>query len=634
MAILGRVCLLLALIASSAVIVLRALGKGKDSYARILLYSLCGFLTLALMVLLIAFLGHNFQIEYVALHSDSGLAWPYLISGIWAGDSGSLLLWAWFTSVFGLTLTRGKDSTYPFAQLILAAVVALLVALLVFASSPFKELSFPVENGIGLNPLLQHPAMIIHPPLVLASYAGFAVAFSLALASIVPRQVHQTTWLHSARQWALASWVLLGAGNLLGAWWAYVELGWGGYWAWDPVENGGLMPWLTATAFLHSASMLERKGTFKVWTLAFAFLTFSLVTVAALITRTGILSSVHTFGESPSSPFLLALVLLVFLGSFILLAFRHKDLGGTAQGSSPKENTILISNFLFLGVTLLILLGTLLPLISQLFTSGSIVADKGFFTTTTVPLFLSLILLAGICFVVPWRRDRSFRAIRAYLWPLVAALGTVVVLLLVGITQWYVLVTAFICAFTLVTIVLQWVRKPKPTPAQASAARPEGTIRRYGVYLIHLAIVLIALGVTGSSVYSSVHIETLAPGSSMTADGYSLTYQGLEPMGSERMMVVEARIDAYQGDKYIATLKPQVQFHPTYGAVSEVAIRSTPTHDLYVVLAGWDETMNATIETRINPLVMWLWIGGGLLLLGGIMSLWPGGHSASTEGKW
>lgn len=636
MATFGQACLILALVTSIGTILFRAPGttKTQHSVATICFYSLCGFLTLAEVALLVAFLGHNFQIEYVALYSDLSLSWPYLVSGTWAGDSGSLLLWAWLTSVFGVVATRGRssDTVFSLAQFILGVVIAVLVALLVFANSPFQELDFLPGNGIGLNPLLQHPAMVIHPPLILASYASLALSFAFALASLVSHKVNHSSWLHLCRQWGLISWVLLGAGNLLGAWWSYAELGWGGYWAWDPVENGGLMPWLTTTAFLHSASALQREGRFKLWTLVSIFLSFTLVTFAALITRTNILSSVHTFGESPSGFYLLGLLILVLLGSVVPLVLYRKELReDKVGGSTLQEDILLISNILFLAATLVILAGTLLPIISQPFTGQSAAVGQEFFTTTTVPLFLGLVLVTGVCILAYGKRHNPTP--RTYLWPTTAGLAALILLPIFGFTEWYVLVTAFIGAFTLIAIIVQRIGLDKGTPGRTRPTGVQGKINRCRVYLIHLAIVLIALGVTGSSVYSSSYQETLAPGSSMNAGGYILTYQGLKPQGSEATMVIEAAIDTYLGDEFITTMKPQVQFHPTYGAIAEVAIRSTPAEDLYVILGGWDQDMNATIEVRLNPLVMWLWVGGGVLILGGVLALWPVRFKPNLEDK-
>jgi cytochrome c-type biogenesis protein CcmF len=470
--------------------------------------------------------------------------------------------------------------------------------------------------------------------MLLAGYAIFAIPFAFAIAALVKRRLDDD-WISTIKKWVLLGWLLLGIGNLIGAWWAYVELGWGGYWAWDPIENAGLMPWLVVTAFLHSIMLQKRKGMFKFWNMALIISAFILIIFGAFANRSDILYSVHTFGETAIGPLFLAFLIITIVGSLVLLFYRRKDLRDESEISSfiSRDNTFLLNNLLLVAATTAIFLGTVF---------GS---EQAFFNRVVVPIFLAIVLLSGICILIAWRRTAIKRLRLNLLWPAVVSLIAVIILLICGVRQWYALVPLFLCGFAVSAVLSQWFRDVfarHRAKAENYLMAFFNLIRinksRYGGYIVHISIVLIAIGVVGSSVYDVETKAVLTPGGSMTINDYFLTYEGLDWYGTPSKMVVTAEVSVYKGDRFISTLSPEVYFHANFvdpetgepDAFSEVAIRSTLIEDLYVILAGWEPVDSedlsqgyiAGFSVRINPLVIWIWIGGGVFLLGGLLAFW------------
>ena len=606
--------------------------------ARRSILAVSALVTISAAVLLTALVTHNFQIEYVALYTSSDLSLPYLISALWAGNAGSLLFWGWLLSLFAAVVVLKKQAQgrklVPYASAVIMVIQAFFLLLLLFAQNPFHELPTIPAEGIGLNPLLENPGMIIHPPMLLGGYAVFAIPFAFAIAALITKRLDYE-WISAIKKWVLLGWLLLGIGNIIGAWWAYVELGWGGYWAWDPVENAGLMPWLVATAFLHSIMLQRRKGMFKLWSMVLIILAFILTIFGTFITRSGILVSVHTFGETAVGPAFLAFLIIIFLGSLALLLYRRRDLKDEAGIGAlvSREGTFLINNLLLVGATFVIFLGTIFR------------SDKTFFNQVAVPIFLAVILLLGICILIAWRRPPIKKLRLNLLWPAVVALIVVIALVIAGIRQWYALVAFCLCGFAISAVLSQWFRDvlarhrvKAENYLKAFLSLVRSNKSRYGGYIVHIAIVLIAIGVVGSSVYDVETEAVLAPGESMTINDYTLTYNGLEPrFNQERLIwVIPANVSVHEGSRHIGTIKPEAQIylHPDgteKHRVTEVAIHSTLVEDLYVILAGWEPVDSADLSkgyiaafsAKVNPLVIWIWIGGGVFLLGGLLAFWP-----------
>lgn len=602
-----------------------------------------GLVSLAAVALLYALVTHDFQVEYVARYTSSDLPLIYVLSAFWAGNAGSLLFWGWLLSLFATVVvlqnrSRNKE-LMPYALSIIMATQAFFLILIVFLSNPFEKLPSALTEGMGLNPLLQNPGMIIHPPALLAGYAIFTIPFAFAMAALLSRRLGDD-WIRSVRRWTLLGWLLLGLGNLLGAQWAYVELGWGGYWAWDPVENAGLMPWLVGTAFLHSVMIQKRRGMLKVWNMVLIILTFNLSIFGTFLTRSGVLSSVHTFADSAMGPFFLGFIGVALLGSLLLLIYRRDDLKSENELDSlvSRESTFLFNNLLLVGATLAIFVGTIFPLVSEAVRGVKVSVSAPFFNQVVGPIFLAIILLTGICPLIGWRRASTNNLMRNFLYPLVAALIIGVGLFVSGIREWYALVIFPLCGFVLSTILLEWFRGVRARHRmraenylKALLGLVWGNKPRYGGYIVHIAILLIAVGIVGSSFYQVEEEAILERGESMSIKNYTLTYEETDYYQTQSKEVVAATLSVYNGEELIDTVTPEKYFHNVYEQpVTEVAIRSTLKEDLYVILGGTVEDFRlnlaggpAHFTVIVNPLVSWIWIGAGVFLLGSAIAFWP-----------
>ena len=651
MADIGYIALFLALTASVYSAIAYTVGARRRNWplvasARNSLLAAFGLISISIAILAYALVTHNFQLEYVASYTSRDMPLAYLLSALWAGNDGSLLFWVWLLSIFATIVVLQKrdvgQELVPYASSVMAAIQAFFLVLLLSVSNPFHKLPFALAEGTGLNPLLENLGMILHPPVLLVGYVGFTVPFAFAIAALLTKRLGDE-WLIVIRRWTLLAWLCLGIGLIIGAWWAYVELGWGGYWAWDPVENAGLMPWLVATAFLHSIMMQRRRGMLKAWNMVLVILTFSLAIFGTFLTRSGVLSSVHTFSESALGPFFLTFIGVTLFGSLGLLYYRSEDLKGEAEMESfiSRESTFLLNNLLLVGATFAIFVGTIFPVISEVVRGVKISVGPPFFNQINGPIFLALILLAGICTLIGWRRASIRNLTRNFFWPLVAGLVLGVVLFILGIREWYALIGFPICGFVLTTILYEWFRGVRAH----HQIRAENYFKafwrlittnrpRYGGYIVHGAILLMTIGVVGSSLYGTEKEVTLKPGEMMTIKNYTLTYDNLDHYETESKAIVTATLSVSNRGEPIGKLVPEKYFHRSYEQpVTEVAIRATLREDLYVILLGWDTDDTATFKVLVNPLVNWIWIGGGVFLLGGLIAFWPERRTAADPGQ-
>lgn len=642
MSTLGSFSLLLAFILSVYAVLAFLLGvKVKSSKwiesGQNTVFAITGLLTLAVLVLIYAFIVHNFQIQYVAEHSSKSLPIIYRLSAFWAGQEGSLLLWGWLLAVFASLVLfqnrRRNRELVPYVLAIMMGISLFFLALLVFVDRPFQELAFFPADGRGLNPLLQNPGMILHPPTTYLGYVGFTVPFAFAIAALLTGRLGDI-WIKSTRRWTLFSWFFLGIGNLLGAQWAYVELGWGGYWAWDPVENASLLPWLVATAYLHSVMIQERRGMLKVWNMVLIILTFTLTLFGTFLVRSGILSSVHSFAVSPlMGGLFLSFIAVVLIFSFILLVNRLALLKSENELDSllSRESTFLFNNLILLGAAFAIFWGTIFPLISEAVRGVKITVGPPFYNQIMVPIGLVLLLLTGICPLISWRKASGKNLRRNFLYPLIiAAIGGIVILAW-GVRHPYALISYILSIFVAATIIIEFVRGSK---ARRKMRREgylksffnltRGNKRRYGGYIIHIGIVLLFVGITGSSAFKVEKVETLAKGESLTIKNYQLKYEDFSSYPTESKQVTTVTLSVYREGKKVATLRPAKNlFRNQEQPTTEVAIRSTLREDLYVILAEYDQDGRVTLKVLINPLVMWMWIGGFVLSGGAIIVMWP-----------
>jgi cytochrome c-type biogenesis protein CcmF len=608
MADIGYIALLLALVASiySAVaFVVGTRGRYPElvASARNGVYAACGLVSLAALALIYALVTHDFQVEYVASYTSLDMSLKYTLSAFWAGNAGSLLLWTWLLSIFAAIVVfqnRNKNrELIPYASVVMMVTLAFFIILGTFVANPFEKLTFAPADGMGLNPLLENPGMLIHPPTVLIGYAGFTVPFAFAIAALLTRRLGDE-WIKAVRRWTIFAWLSLGIGNILGA---------------------------------HSIIMQRRRGMLKRWNIVLIILTFNLAIFGTFLTRSGILSSVHAFGESTLGTFFLVFIGVALVGSLGLLFYRREHLKSEAEMDSliSRESSFLLNNLVLVGATFAIFLGTIFPVISEAVRGTKITVGAPFFNQVVGPIFLVLILLTGICVFLGWRRASTKKLIRNFLYPLIGALVLCLVLFSVGIREWYALALFPLCVFVAGTHLFAWYREVRArghlkveNPLKAFFGLLWANKPRYGGMIVHLGIVLIAMGVIGSSFYQVEKEAALLPGDQMTIKGYALTYEGMSFYETPSKQVVTAKLSVYNGDKRVGELTPEKYFHRTHQQpVTEVAIRSTPLEDLYVILGGWAEDGTTTFVVLVNPLVSWIWIGGVVLLLGGLIAFWP-----------
>ena len=637
----GYVALALALAISIYTAVASILGVRRQSLklaesARKGVVAAALLVTLASVILIYLLLTHDFQVQYVYEHVSTYQPTIYTLSAFWAGQEGSLLLWLWLLTIFSVLIARREESwsqeLKPYALAVLALCQAFFALLLVLASNPFATLPIRSTEGFGLNPLLQNFWMIIHPPVVFVGYAAYTIPLAFAIAALITGKLGEE-WIRGIRRWNLFAWLFLGLGIIMGAWWSYLELGWGGYWGWDPVENSSLIPWLVGTALLHSMMIQERRGMFKVWSIVLITLTFVLCIFATFVTRSGIIQSVHAFGLSVVGYYFLAFLIAILVISFGLTFYRRRELASEVRLKAllSREAGFFLNNLLLGGLALAVFIGTVFPTISEIVRGTQVALGPSFFERVSAPLSLALVILIGVCPLLGWRQTSSRRFLRSLLYPGIMALALAVVIFVRGITEPFALVSFTVCAFVASSILWEFLRG---TMARHRSTGEDYLLafrrlitknrRRYGGYLVHLSMVIITMGVVGSSIYQTEYQVTLVEGETVTVKDYTLKHEGFWVENSPAKHRFATPLGVYRGDSRIATLVPEKNFHWNVEQwVTEVAIRTSLKEDLYVILAAMAEDGSASFQILISPLVVWLWIGGGLLLLGTTVAIWP-----------
>jgi len=625
--------------AVAAVVGARMRRPGLVSSARNALLVTAGLSTLSAILLLILLFTHDFEVKYVYEHVSTYLKPAYVLAAFWAGLEGSQLLWLWMLTVFTAMVVWRKPTwdreLRPYAMAVLALTQAFFAFLLIQLTNPFELLATVPVEGVSLNPLLQNFWMIIHPPIIFAAYALWTIPAAYALAALITGKL-DATWLWGTRRWTLAAWASLGIGILVGAWWAYLELGWGGYWGWDPVENSSLIPWLVGTAFVHSAIIQERRDMCRAWNVLLAVLTFVLTVFATFVTRSGLIQSVHAFAQSPIGWYYLGYMLLILAVTVGLMLARTRELKGEGELGDllSREFVFLITNLLFLGSAAAVLLGTLWPTFTEAVRGVAMSLGPENYNRFMGPLGLLLVLLIGICPLIDWRKISGERLLRSLWVQVVVAVITAVLLLVLGIRELWAVVSFAVAAFVSATIVLQLsqgivarMRAAGENLFVATAKAVGNNRRRYGGQIIHFSIVLIVIGITGSQAYQTEVQVALATGETVDVGGYTLTYrdfvyQQVEEDGNK--IRNQAAVDVYRGGRKVATVLPERNLHSNVqGAVTEVALRMSLVEDLYVVLANLEADGLAAFQVLINPMVIWLWIGGAVLIVGTLLAAWP-----------
>ncbi len=597
--------------------------------------AVCALITVAVIALWNALLSHDFQVQYVAETSNRAMPLIYVIAALWGGQEGSLLFWNWILTIYGAALVLINAKRYrrlmPFAVPVVAATVFFFTLIHLFEANPFVRLPFTPADGRGLNPLLQHPVMAIHPPTLYLGMVGMAVPFAIAVAALWSGQLDQT-WLLAVRRWMLVPWTFLGAGLLLGGKWAYVELGWGGYWAWDPVENASFMPWLSATAFLHSAMIQERRGMLKMWNLILVILTYALCIFGTFITRSGIIDSVHAFARSNIGPFFSVFLILILVFSISLLWHRYRELRAEnrLESLASRETAFLLNNWVLLGMLFAVFWGTIFPLLSETFTAEKISVTAPFFNQVNIPIGLVLIFLTGAGPLFAWRRTSAESLKRNFTWPGVAALVTAALLVAAGIADLYAVMSLALCAFVLASLFTEFHRgtQARQRTTQVGYLRALYALlaksrRRYGGYLVHLAMILLFVGFTGKAFTVEREVE-LGVGESVQIDDYTLRYEALAQSEDANKTAVAAALSLFLDDRFVTTLMPARHEYKSFEqGTTEVSIFSRLREDFYIILVGWNELQSAKFLVYINPLVNAVWVGGIVFVLGSLWAMWP-----------
>ncbi len=592
------------------------------------------FLTLSAAAMIFALLTRNFQIEYVARYTSRSLSLLYTLAAFYAGQEGSLLFWGWILSLFtALVIIQNKKKhreLMPYVLLVLAAVIFFFTFLMIFATNPFKTLNFRPPDGQGLNPLLQNPGMIFHPPALLIGYVGFTVPFAFALAALITGKLG-STWIKTTRKWTLTAWAFLTAGNLLGMEWAYVELGWGGYWAWDPVENASFMPWILATAYLHSVMIQEKRGMLKVWNMVLIILTFLMTIFGTFITRSGLIASVHSFGESSLGWFFLLFLLLALVGSLALLLLRLPHLKSRNQLDSllSRESSFLINNLLFVGIAFTVLWGTLFPIISEAIRGIKITVGPPFYNAVVAPVGLALLLLTGICPMIAWRKTTLKKFVGKLWLPLILSALGAAGLYLYGIRSVYALTTFIFCIFVATNLFMEFYTGTRTRHTVFAEGYPRAfwnlvfkNKRRYGGHIVHFGVVLIFMAFAGS-VFNSEKQVSLKKGESAKIKNYTLRFDALTTYPTASKQKVVATLTVLNDEHRVGVVSPEKNlFRGQDQPTTEVAIHSNYKEDLYVILAGYEKDY-ATFRILLNPLVVWLWIGGGIMVVGTTVIVLP-----------
>ena len=592
----------------------------------------------AAAVLLGALLRKDFSFVYVADHTSLQLPKQYTVSAFWGGQEGSLLLWLVILTGFGAAAValnrRVETAVLAWVVPVLGLVTTFFAFMLVVVSSPFDTQPAPAD-GAGLNPSLQNPYMMIHPPFLYLGFVGLTIPFAFAMGALLARRTDER-WIVATRRWTLFAWTALGIGQLLGAHWAYVEVGWGGYYAWDPVENAALMPWLVATAFLHSVMIQEKRGMLKVWNMLLVVLAFCLALFGTFLTRSGVVSSIHSFTQSPLGPWFLGFICLVTICSLALVFSRLPLLRAKTRLESlvSREATFLYNNLLLVALCLTILWGVAFPILSDAVGRGQITVSAPYYNFFLRVFGLPLLLLMGIGPLVAWRRA-SLRSLgRSFAWPAGIALATGILLLALGAgSSWVGLVAYTFSAFVLGSIGYEFARGTRARRALAggswSSAFAELVARnrrRYGGYVVHAAIVLLAIGVTGSSAYDSVKTQKLKPGQTMAIGDYRLTYRALVKHEGANATEYRALLDVRRRGHFLETLASGKNSYRAEQQVSnEVGIRSDylTGEDLFVITDQINRNGSVDFKVLVKPLVNLIWLSGVLFLGGSLIALWP-----------
>ena len=667
MDILGSVSLLLAFLAAVyalvggivGIITRRALIIKSARNAGMAVFAL---VTIAAACLEYFFFSNDFSSAYVVEHSNRALPAYYKFAALWSGQEGSLLLWTFLLSTYAflvLFLNRKKHpELMPYVGVVLAGTQVFFLTVNNFVATPFRMLGnldssgamrlAAISDGHGMNALLQYPEMVIHPPMLYLGYTGFTIPFAFALAALLGRYPGEK-WIHITRRWTMIAWCFQSVGILLGAHWAYAVLGWGGYWAWDPVENASILPWITGTAFLHSVMMQEKRGMMKVWNVWLVFTTFMLCILGTLLTRSGVVSSVHAFAQSSIGGWFVGFLIVTFVVCFAAYWKNRDYLRSDNQLDSlvSRESSFLFNNLVLLAACFAILWGTLFPVISEWAQGSKISVGPPFFNKVTVPIALFLLLLTGVGPLLAWRKT-SFDALRRnFAWPLSGGLAAGIIAFIFGFRDVYSLMCLILGVFVTLTISSEFYRGARVISSRDGSniftAIGELTMRntrRYGGYIVHFGMVLIFVGIAGIPFNKDIQ-KDMGVGDTLHIGSYTILCQNLDAVNNDNYESERATLEVFKDGRSAMMLYPERRFYLASQVTdSKVAVQSSPLRDLYIVYAGRSpESGKPVIHAYLQPLVKWIWFGGIVLVLGTLLALLPNRKAVlvlrpATENSW
>lgn len=614
-------------------------------------------LTIAILTLMAALYSGDFSIQYVFTVSNTTEPVFYKLTALWGGQPGSLLFWAWMMSTFSaaamLINWRSERRLMPYAITFSMLVLSFFMILVVLYESPFTRFwslpdqsnvitavfqpdgyqQFTPLDGRGLNPLLRHPGMVIHPPMLYAGYVGMTIPWAYAMAALASGQLN-SNWIKLTRRWTLTAWLFLALGLVLGGRWAYDVLGWGGYWGWDPVENVALLPWLTGTAFLHSVMIQEKRGMLKVWNMFLIILTFLLVMLGTFATRSGIVASVHSFAQSAVGWPMLLFTSATILGCLALWAWRwgRGDLASDHQLDAliSRESMFVLNNWIFLGITIMVLWGTFSPVFSELFTGDQITLGKEYYNTVTMPLFGAMYVLMGIAPLVAWKKASLPALGRSLLGPIALTLVTVALLVLTGTRHWLALLGYGLVFFAGFVTIVEYYRGVRArmgrgeSPFTALLKLFSRSRQRYGGYFIHLGVVVIGIGVIGSSLFQQETQETISAGERITLGNMAMVYENaFDATADDGRTMLIAEVGVYRDGQRVADIRPRKDLFQTSDMTMTIAGQYTTLESDFYVLVTGIEGQRLTFHVYLNPLINLVWWGGIILMIGTFIAIWP-----------
>ena len=595
---------------------------------------------LALMVatlsLVVSFISRDFEIAYVAAHSDLAMANKFTWVAFYAGNEGSLLYIATILSIMSAVAVwrapeKFKDAL-PYTTAILMLTLTFFVAVMAVMANPFDKLPFVPLDGDGINPLLTHFGMFFHPPALMAGLIGITVPFAFAIGSLLAGKTGDE-WVDAGRVWGMVSWVLLAGGLLLGSWWAYTILGWGGFWFWDPVENAAFMPWLGITAFIHSIMVQKRRGMFRMWNIVLINVAFGLALYGMFMNRGGSVPSVHSFGASQLGWIFLLFLAVGVIVPFAIFIWRYPLLKSAQNLDSmlSREAAFLVNNMLLLAIAFVTLWGTVYPLLSRLTNDEEITVARPFYDQVNGPLMLGLVFLMGVGPLIPWRKAGMASLRRSLLPPVVGGLLTVGILAALGLHKDYALIAFGLATFVTTGILMEWFRGTRSRHRNSGENYVTAFFRliaanrpRYGGYIVHLSVVMVTLGIVGTSFFGVQRDVVLSIGESTTINDYELVYLGTVEVQKSNRTEFTSTVQVFRDGELLDTLRTKRAFYPSFNmAATAAAIRSTPVEDLYVVPSENLPDGSVGFRVLVNPLIWWMWVAGPVMVLGTVIALWP-----------